>query len=683
METDKISTKDELIARKQILDKARTQLKKEFFGIDTVIDRILDTIQTWYLIPEMQERPVIINLWGLTGVGKTDLVKRLSELINFDSKFYRFDLGESSDKSWKIRSTLQELYEYENGYPCIICLDEFQNGFTKNVLGEVERSSSRVIWDLLDNGRFQFSRFSPYMENITRLRRKLRDLDSNKIKVVNGVVTEGARYFLSKTDPDYNLKTQPVEEAKEAEILMVEDRYLSMLRDITFPKFNSKIQIREALQKLDYSGTLTFLDKAVDLGNAPREVNCSQSLIFVLGNLDELYTMAGELSPDINADEFRKMSGKITITHVKHALKNRFRNEQIARLGNNHIIYPALGKNDYERIISAELDKFRYQVLTKHGLSIDFDPSVHEIIYSEGVFPTQGTRPVFTTIQQLIGSQLGNIISHQLLNEIKAGGVCILKKDNSLRVLYQNESRTIHELIIPLNFPLDKLRANKKNDEQAMVAVHESGHAVLAILLKKRIPVSVYSVSADNEMGGFTFLNDDQKLLTRKEVICHLAFLLGGIAAEKLIFGEENVSLGSTNDIYRATSFASLIIKESGMGKIMAAIRSESPYTDSYLHDSSANEEIKELLSNAMQLAEVTLTEHRSFLVELSQLLIEKTNIQKAELKQIISNRGLDSFLKKDFSPLQILQNLNLKKQSELFNEAEICLNYDSPKSPE
>jgi hypothetical protein len=64
------ATKEEFISKKLILHDARLQLKKEFFGIDSIIDKIVDTIQTWYLIPEMQERPAIINLWGLTGVGR-------------------------------------------------------------------------------------------------------------------------------------------------------------------------------------------------------------------------------------------------------------------------------------------------------------------------------------------------------------------------------------------------------------------------------------------------------------------------------------------------------------------------------------------------------------------------------------------------------------------------------------
>jgi hypothetical protein len=315
--------------------------------------------------------------------------------------------------------------------------------------------------------------------------------------------------------------------------------------------------------------------------------------------------------------------------------------------------------------------------MNDYNITMQFDKSIHDLLYREGVFPTQGTRPVFTTIQQLVGAHLGNIISHQLANEIIADTIYLANKDAFLDVTYYMEGKVIGLSKLPLNLSLQQLRANKGDDEQAIVAVHESGHAALAILLKKKIPISVFSVSADNEMAGFTYVTEDAKLLTRKQVVNHLAFLLGGISAEKLIFGNENISLGSGSDIERATNFATIMIKSAGMGKIVAAIRTEASETDHYLHDNTVNGEIRELLSNALHLAEVTLTEHKPFLIELSQLLIEKTNIQEKELGALVKKQGLESCLKKDFSPLEILQQLSSSKQTELFSTNNICLNYD------
>ncbi len=72
-----------------------------------------------------------------------------------------------------------------------------------------------------------------------------------------------------------------------------------------------------------------------------------------MGNLDEAYAIGDNLSVDIDADEFNRLSKKIKCSKkLKKALQSRFRDEQIARLGNIHIIFPALDKKSYQKIIT-------------------------------------------------------------------------------------------------------------------------------------------------------------------------------------------------------------------------------------------------------------------------------------------------------------------------------------------
>ena len=77
-----------LETKKNRLDAASRVLKSRFFGIDAIIDQILAGINSWYFFPEYQNRPLLINLWGMTGVGKSDLVKNLVELLGLESNFY-------------------------------------------------------------------------------------------------------------------------------------------------------------------------------------------------------------------------------------------------------------------------------------------------------------------------------------------------------------------------------------------------------------------------------------------------------------------------------------------------------------------------------------------------------------------------------------------------------------------
>ena len=91
-----------------VLNKAKLTLKNEFAGIDDVIDEVIHLIEPWFLFPESQFKPNIINLWGMTGVGKTALVTRLVELLDFQNSFVRFDIGEYLDKRRDLKVTLTD-----------------------------------------------------------------------------------------------------------------------------------------------------------------------------------------------------------------------------------------------------------------------------------------------------------------------------------------------------------------------------------------------------------------------------------------------------------------------------------------------------------------------------------------------------------------------------------------------
>src|SRR6056297_3773786 len=96
--------------KQEVLEKAEKTLKTEFVGINHVIDKIFEWIGPWYLFPNIQETPLVINLWGMTGVGKSSLVNRLVELLDFSNSRYRFDMGEiSKDSNLNVKNQLKDL----------------------------------------------------------------------------------------------------------------------------------------------------------------------------------------------------------------------------------------------------------------------------------------------------------------------------------------------------------------------------------------------------------------------------------------------------------------------------------------------------------------------------------------------------------------------------------------------
>ena len=68
----------QIAERSARLAQVATELKAELFGIDAVIDRVIDSLRAWYVLPEIINRPVIICLWGLTGTGKTQLTRLIA-----------------------------------------------------------------------------------------------------------------------------------------------------------------------------------------------------------------------------------------------------------------------------------------------------------------------------------------------------------------------------------------------------------------------------------------------------------------------------------------------------------------------------------------------------------------------------------------------------------------------------
>jgi len=106
------------------LAKVKKNLKAKFIGLDEIIDRIIDSIQVWFITPELLLNPVIINLWGMTGVGKTDLVRKLVKELNFEDKFVEIQLNNDQKEKSIQEELIQSNILYEE--QAILLLDEIQ-----------------------------------------------------------------------------------------------------------------------------------------------------------------------------------------------------------------------------------------------------------------------------------------------------------------------------------------------------------------------------------------------------------------------------------------------------------------------------------------------------------------------------------------------------------------------------
>lgn len=639
----------ELLEKRKILDNAVAQLKKEFIGIDNVIDQIANAITSWFFFPEMQDRPIIINLWGLTGIGKTSVIKRLTELIGYPEHYFRFDLGECSSQYFDIQESFKDIYDNCDGVPFIIGLDEFQLARTINEdQEEIDRASIRAIWDLLDCGKFDVIDFEYNMNWFNKLIKKLDMILFKGVEVDKGFITENRDVYWEIVNP-----ADKSEEKKIDKIPFVSDNEVNTIFNMLDYLFLTQNELREKLSELNGNQTIDYLISLYKASLKPKTVDCTKSLIFVMGNLDEVYTMSRNFNPDISANEFHRQSTEITVTEVKQALLSRFRSEQIARLGNNHIIYPAFNEKSFYGIIHLELDKVKNKVINTYGLQMIFDSKIERLIYEEGVFPTQGTRPLFTTVQQIVNTRIGKILNEIYLNGFDADSVRFTinenasKKDNvALQIDFMNKDTIIHHIIDQQPLVLGKLRQEKKNDEQSIVAVHESGHTILSSILMRTVPEVVFSVTADSNSEGFVLARPEWNYISKKEIINRLAVLLGGFVAERIIFGEENITIGSSSDLSKATQLATYVLYIGGMGDTRVAFGNENMNgTPTVIFDNSSetvNKEAKELLIKAEQLAEKTLRKQEKLLIKIADYLSDKRTLTKEQIKEFIEKYAVD-----------------------------------------
>jgi cell division protease FtsH len=196
---------------------------------------------------------------------------------------------------------------------------------------------------------------------------------------------------------------------------------------------------------------------------------------------------------------------------------------------------------------------------------------------------------------------------------------------------------------------LEKKNRAMNPKEKEIVAYHESGHALVAMLLPDTDPVSKVSIIPRGIAAlGYTQQTptEDRYLMTRDELLDRLQVLLGGRAAEEVIFG--NISTGAQNDLQRASDIVRSMVMEYGMSERLGLLAYAQPPQSRYLDlglgsrereysERTAQEiddEKSRIIEEAHQKVLLKLNDHRHFLEKLAGILLEKESIDGEELKK-------------------------------------------------
>jgi Peptidase family M41/C-terminal, D2-small domain, of ClpB protein/AAA domain (Cdc48 subfamily) len=630
--------------RKELLIEAVIQLKKEFIGIDNIIDELADSLLPWWLFPHHQIRPLIINLWGMTGSGKTALIQRLTSLLQYQNFLLRFDMGEYGNSSSFLKYTLtRQLSQFNEASP-IIVLDEFQFAKTKDESGkEVNNYNLRIIWDLLDSGQLNYEPegMNYYGGRAKRIMQTLKSLEKMGAEMKDGIVTKRivetndtfTSYTFGYQDSAIDRTANPT--PFKPEEIFVSDIFATGIFEINNNNFTSYKEVVDEIRLMQsFSELKDFINIFYEKEIAFKTNDLSKSLIFVVGNLDEAYIMSNNINPDIDADEFRRYTQKITIADIKKALQSRFRNEQIARLGNTHLIYHAFSHQDFEDLIQMHLNKLISLVQEKFGIHITFKDPIKTLIYAEGVFPTQGVRPVVSTIRNMIESNIAKIILHKEEKAPKTDAIVWDFAEDNYDIEFLAKKKKISTLKIKALQKINSLRKSTQNDLQAIVAVHESGHAIAAMFLVNIVPEYVITKTVDTDSQGFTYTLLPEDIITYRLLLDHIRLLLGGYVAEAQIFGKECNTTGVGDDLQRATGYAHQILRDYGMDGTPARFNLHqyggSPYQ--FTFSGNMEERALQIIKACLADVEACLKAHEPLLLEIAYHLSNNSRIDKSDM---------------------------------------------------
>ena len=295
----------------------------------------------------------------------------------------------------------------------------------------------------------------------------------------------------------------------------------------------------------------------------------------------------------------------------------------LAATNRPEILDPALlrpGRFDRRIIVDKPDLKGRVDILKVHAKDVKMDETVNlEAI----ALATSGA----------VGSDLANMINEAAINAVKHGRKVVSQED-------------LFEAVEVVLVGKEKKDRIMNAEERRIVSYHEVGHALVSALQKDAEPVQKITI-VPRTMGALGYVmhtpEEEKFLNTKKELEAMLVGMLGGRAAEEIVF--DTVTTGASNDIEKATQVARAMITQYGMSEKFGLIGLES-IQNRYLDgrpvmncgEATAAEidtEVMRILKEAYAEAKRLLSENRRALDEIAAFLIEKETITGKEFMEI------------------------------------------------
>ena len=234
-----------------------------------------------------------------------------------------------------------------------------------------------------------------------------------------------------------------------------------------------------------------------------------------------------------------------------------------------------------------------------------------------------------------VGADLANLVNEAALRAVR----------HDRKLVTQEDLLVSFEVVIA---GTEKKNTVLTDTEKRLIAYHEVGHALISALEKETTPVSKITIVPHTEgaLGYTLYLPEEEKYLsTREEMLVKLRSLLGGRAAEDVVFS--TMTSGAANDIQQATSLARSMVALYGMSDelgLMAAATIHNQYLEGQTHMDCSQETaakvdaaVQKLLNEAYAQSKRLLAENRELLDEIAAYLLNKETITGDELMAFVN----------------------------------------------
>jgi len=212
----------------------------------------------------------------------------------------------------------------------------------------------------------------------------------------------------------------------------------------------------------------------------------------------------------------------------------------------------------------------------------------------------------------------------------------------------------------------EKKDAVMSEKKKKLVAYHEAGHALVGALMPEYDPVTKISIVPRGAAGGLTFFAPSEErlesgLYSKSYLENQMCVALGGRIAEELIFGEDDVTTGASNDFQQVTRTARLMVSQMGMSKKLGQVAWTANQGPSFLGQQAGqaaecsaettdiiDEEVRDIVNRAYRRAKDLVETNIEVLHKVAEVLLEKENIDGDEFQAIMLACGAGLYLKED-----------------------------------